>query len=80
MGRPPRDEYDFTPPEEGPVAQTIRAEVKRRIERGWSINEIADEAGVSQPILQRWMTGVRNDMRLSTADRLAVYFGFRLAK
>jgi len=47
---------------------------------GLSINHIAIGAGIPQPVLQRFISGERENIRLDTADRLAAYFGMRLTK
>ena len=44
-----------------------------------SINRVAKDSGISQPILHRFYHGER-DLRLETADKLAAFFGMRLTK
>jgi len=47
---------------------------------GFSVNHIAAGAGIPQPVLQRFISGERQNIRLDTADRLAAYFGMRLTR
>jgi len=47
---------------------------------GLSINHIAIGAGIPQPVLQRFCSGERENIRLDTAEKLAAYFGMRLTK
>lgn len=44
---------------------------------GKSVNAIARESGIPQPMLARFTAGW--DMRLATAEKLAAYFGLELA-
>lgn len=44
-----------------------------------SINRVAVDSGISQPILHRFYHRER-DLRLETADKLAAFFGMRLTK
>jgi hypothetical protein len=43
---------------------------------GKSVNAIAKESGVAQPMLTRFLNG--QDLRLSTADKMAAYFKLSL--
>jgi len=45
---------------------------------GISANQIAREYGVPQPTITRFVNGA--DMKASTIDKLAAYFGLKLAK
>lgn len=45
---------------------------------GLSVYRIAKDSGVSQPALQRFIAGDRDNIRIDTADKLAVYFRMRL--
>jgi len=45
----------------------------------WSLNSIARETGIPQPNLYRFMQG-KCDVSLSTADKIARYFGMRLTR
>ena len=45
---------------------------------GLSVNAIALGADIPQPVLQRFVSGERDNLRLDTADKLAAYFGMRL--
>lgn len=47
---------------------------------GMTTNSLAVAAGVPQPVLHRFITGDRPDIRLDTADRLCEFFGSRLTK
>lgn len=64
--------------QETTVAQAIRAAVAAAVEQGRSINSIAADAGIPQPVLQRWWSGARPDIRLSTAEQLCRYFGIKV--
>jgi plasmid maintenance system antidote protein VapI len=44
---------------------------------GKTVNAVAVEAGVPQPVLHRFMTGER-DLTLRTAQKLADHFGLEL--
>lgn len=46
----------------------------------WSLNSIAREAGIPQPVLHRFVHGERDAIRLDTADKLCQLFGMRLTK
>ena len=46
---------------------------------GKSIYQIAQEAGVSQIVVSRFLSGER-DIRMATADKLAEALGLKLAK
>jgi len=47
-------------------------------ESGKTVNKIAVEAGVPQPVLHRFMSGKRPDLKLTTVQKLADYFGLEL--
>jgi len=42
-----------------------------------SVNALAEDSGVSQSVLQRFVAEER-DVRLATVDRLAAFFGLEL--
>jgi plasmid maintenance system antidote protein VapI len=46
-------------------------------ESGKTVNALAVESGVPQPVLHRFVKGER-DLTLSTVQKLADYFGFEL--
>jgi plasmid maintenance system antidote protein VapI len=46
---------------------------------GLTGNRLAIESRVAQPIIHRFMAGDR-DIKLGTADKLAIYFKLRLTK
>ena len=50
------------------------------IEAGWSINQIAQAAGIQQPSLQYWYSGARDSLALGTVAALCRHFGMRLTK
>lgn len=58
------------------LADTIRAAVR---ESGLSTYAVAKGAGVSQPVLHRFMSGERG-LNLDTADRLCRFLGLRLVR
>lgn len=60
------------------ISQALRERCERAIAEGESINNLAKEVGIPQPVLQRWLTGTQKSLRLSSADRIAVYFRMRL--
>ncbi len=57
------------------LTDQLRAAVR---DSGLSINHIANGAYIPQPVLQRFASGDRDNLRLDTADKLAAYFGMRL--
>lgn len=57
---------------------TIADQLKNAIrESGKTVNALAVEAGVPQPVLHRFVKGER-DLTLTTVQKLADYFGLRL--
>lgn len=56
------------------LADQLREAVK---ESGLSVYRIAKDSGVSQAVLQRFIAGDRENIRLDTADKLASYFSMR---
>lgn len=56
-------------PEAGPhrLSQALKTTIRRS---GKSIDQLADEAGVSPLVISRFLSGER-DIRLATADKLA---------
>ena len=46
----------------------------------WSLNSIARESGIPQPVLYRFVNGQRDAIRLDTADKLCQLFAMRLTK
>ncbi len=60
-----------------PLAEQLR---KMAADSGLSTNALAVASGVPQPVLHRFVTGDRDDIRLSTADRLCEFFGVKLTK
>ena len=47
-------------------------------ESGLTVSALAAQAKIPQPMLQRFVVGKR-DLRMKTADKLAVYFNLELA-
>jgi DNA-binding Xre family transcriptional regulator len=45
---------------------------------GRSINELAKAAGIAQPILQRFVSGAQESIRLDTANKLGDVLGLRI--
>jgi predicted transcriptional regulator len=63
-----------------PKAGAMTKELKRAIAAsGLTINKLAVESGVPQPVLHRFMLG-EQDLKLSTAEKLAAYLGLKLRK
>ena len=58
----------------GMITDQLRLAVKRS---GKSVLKVAEESGVSQSMLSRFVSG-RRDIYLATADKLAAYFGLAL--
>jgi len=46
----------------------------------WSISSIAAAAGIPQPVLYRFATGDRVNVRMDTAEKLVALFQMRLTK
>jgi DNA-binding phage protein len=70
---PPAAASDATP---GRLTQALRDALRSS---GESMYQIAQEAGVSQIVVSRFLSGER-DIRMATADRLAQALGLELAK
>ncbi|MGA2032938.1 MAG: helix-turn-helix transcriptional regulator [Thermoguttaceae bacterium] len=45
---------------------------------GMTINAVALASGIPQPVLQRFTSGERDNVRIDTADKLCEFFGVRL--
>ena len=45
---------------------------------GMTVNALALAAGIPQPVLQRFVSGERGNLRIDTADKLCEFFGARL--
>ncbi len=58
-----------------PLATQLRDLMR---DSGLSIYALAHATDVAQPILQRFASGVRENLRIDTADRLCKFFGVRL--
>jgi len=58
-----------------PLSEQLRAAIRASAESG---NAIAKAAGISQPVMSRFLSG--NDIKFSAADKLATYFGLVLTK
>ena len=59
---------------------TMAAQLKKAIQdSGKSVNAIAVESGIPQPVLHRFVKGDR-DLTLTTAEKLLRYFSFELRK
>lgn len=58
----------------GPLSQTLKEAVR---DSKKTIYQIAQEAGVSQIVISRFLSGER-DIRVATADKLADALGLRL--
>jgi hypothetical protein len=54
-------------------------QLKKAIEKsGKTVNAIAVAADVPQPVLHRFVSGERADLKLGTVQKLADYFGLEL--
>jgi transcriptional regulator with XRE-family HTH domain len=61
------------------VAQRVASRIRElRMKRGWSLEELAEAAGLSRDAVVRIEQGSRNP-RLGTAEQLAVALGVALA-
>lgn len=70
---------EFPPLERPALASSISASLKKAIKRSSKTRyQLAKEAGVSQIMVSRFMSGKR-DIRLGTADRLANVLGLTLS-
>jgi predicted XRE-type DNA-binding protein len=59
------------------ISEQLRAAIA---ESELSSYRIAKGAGVPQPVVHRFASGKRKNIRLDTADKLAKFFGMRLMK
>jgi plasmid maintenance system antidote protein VapI len=58
---------------------TMTRQLKKAVEAsGLTINKLAVESGVPQPVLHRFMAGERG-ISLATAEKLATYLGLKLS-
>jgi hypothetical protein len=57
------------------MAETLRKVIQ---DSGKPIAAIAKEAGIAQPVLHRFFTGERDNLRLDTVEKLARYFKLEL--
>ena len=60
------------------VTAQLYETVRQAIEAGWSINRLAEEAGISRPSLQRWYSGNRASLSDTTLAALCRFFRMRL--
>jgi plasmid maintenance system antidote protein VapI len=56
------------------ISETLRASIQSDVR---SVTRIAEDAGVPQPVLSRFVRGER-DVTLGTADKLAAALGLEL--
>ncbi|MGA2255045.1 MAG: helix-turn-helix transcriptional regulator [Thermoguttaceae bacterium] len=60
-------------------AETLAMQLREMIANsGMTVNGLAVAVGIPQPVLQRFVSGERDDLHLSTADKLCAHFGVRL--
>lgn len=58
---------------------TLAARIRDAITRtGKNLNTVAKESGVTQPVLQRFMSGERDILLTKTAQKLCKYLGLEL--
>lgn len=62
------------------VSQQLYEAISQALAAGWSINRIAQSAGISRPSLQYWYSGQRDSLALETVNALCAFFGMRLTK
>lgn len=65
-----------SPPAAPTLAEAIREAIRSS---GQTVYAVAKAAGVSQPVLHRFVAGERG-LTLDTADKLCRYLGLRLVK
>lgn len=59
---------------------TMAAQLKKAIQdSGKTVNAVAVESGIPQPVLHRFVSGER-DLTLTTVQKLADYFGLELSR
>jgi DNA-binding Xre family transcriptional regulator len=58
-----------------PITEQLRGMIANS---GMTLNALAVAAGVPQPVLHRFVSGVRENIRLDTAGKLCQFFGARL--
>ena len=57
----------------------LAKQLKQAINRsGLTLYRIAKDSGCDYAVLSRFVSGVRPDIRLSSAEKLAAYFGMKL--
>ena len=61
-----------------PMADQLREMTLEAMAAGTTLNSIAVEIGVPQPVLYRFVHGEREGIRMETADKLCEFFGVRL--
>jgi len=60
--------------------QTLEETIKQLLAAtGESVNSLAKQSGVSQPVLHRFLSGQRG-LKLDTAEKLCVFLGLELKK
>lgn len=60
------------------IAEELKAAIAKAQKGGWSVNAIAQRAGISQGRLSDWLAGRRTSINLETAQKLADMFRMRL--
>ena len=71
-------EAEFPPLRRPPIPRSLSASLKKAMKQSpKSSYQLAKEAGVSQIMISRFLSGER-DIRLATADRLAHALGLKL--
>lgn len=62
------------------IISQLRNAVEEAKSAGWSINAIAEAAGINRSSLQEWYTGSRESLAVETAAGLAAWLGMRLTR
>lgn len=62
-----------------PLTDTLLDAVNAATDSGVTLYRIAKDSGVSFTALSRFVSGERRDIRISTAEKLAAYFGLSLS-
>jgi hypothetical protein len=60
------------------LADQLRVMIRETIEGGMTLNALAVAVGIPYPVLHRFFTATRDNIRLDTADKLCGYFGVQL--
>jgi hypothetical protein len=60
------------------VSAVLLDHLKKAVASGVSVYAISKATGISQPVLGRFLSGERKQIRSETIDKLAAHFGLEL--